>query len=104
MVVLDEVISGVPATWVKCPCYLLGDDRLPRHLQQEAAGPAGRALSRPCGDCLGQQKSSRKETGGRTERAGRDLTPKSYFNSYLHRVDPTVFGSLQKLGWFSVEQ
>lgn len=35
------------------------------------------------------------EAERRTEWVGRDLTPKSYFNSYLHRVDSTVSDSTE---------
>lgn len=79
MVVLDEVISEVPATWVKCPCYLLGDNLLPVHLQQDASGQWFMALTQPCGDCLGHSRSSRKGRDGRTEWGGERSDPKELF-------------------------
>lgn len=52
-----------------------------------------------CGHCLGQREE--QWTGDQEEHcwvAETHLTLTSYFNCcYVHRVDSTVFGSLQKL-------
>lgn len=52
--------------------------------------------------CWVSRKSS-EEAPGEDDSGWSQMTPLSWADGYLHRVDPTAFGSLQKLGWFPVE-
>ena len=72
-------------------------DHLPIHLQQDAHG-FRQAVQR----CRVSRKS--RGRGPAEDLLGPEPNdPAELCNGYLHRVDSTVFGSLQKLGWISLE-